>query len=245
MIDDSTSEPAPAAYWRAAFIFDASDGDREALARNLGRVEASLRGAVARGSVRLGVAEHFLSGGEEGSHDYRGWRRNDGAIEVTVGTVDAGQLPQTAKVLREILEPFTDVATVEVMAGPVYFMVPPRLGTTFLSLSFKRDPATTKAEFRRWWFNRHASVAIPILGPLLLAYDQVHCNAAMTDAVSNAFGVPAVHYDAYDNLTWADWPSFQRSTADPIGGRRIFEDEIGRIDNATRRHGFMQTLGRL
>ena len=243
MIDDSTSEPAPAAYWRAAFMFDAPDGDREALARNLCRVEASLRGVVARGSVRFGVAEHFLAVAEEGAHDYRGWRKNDGAIEVTVAAVDADQLPQNAKALRDLLQSFIDVASVEAMAGPVYFMVPPRLGTTFLSLSFKRDPATTRAEFGLWWFNRHASVAIPVLGPLLLAYDQVHCNDAMTDAVSKAFGVPVVYYDAYDNLTWADWPSFQRSTADPIGGRRILRDEVGRIDNCTRRHGLMRTLG--
>ncbi len=243
MTDELGSEPAAAAYWRAAFIFDAPDGDRDALARNLCKVEASLRGAVAHGSVRFGVAEHFLSVGEEGSHDYRGWRKNDGAIEVTVAAVDADQLPQNAKALKDVLQPFVDAASVEAMAGPVYFMVPPRRGTTFLSLSFKRDPATTRAEFGRWWFNRHARVAIPVLGPLLLAYDQVHCNDAMTDAVSDTFGVAAVHYDAYDNLTWADWPSFQRSTADPIGGRRIFEDEIGRIDNTTRRHGLMRTLG--
>lgn len=232
----------PADYWRLAFIFDAPESDVEALAKQLVASGEAIRAAANDYPVRMGVAEHFFTDGVDASQDYAVWRTNDGAVEVTVPASKSGELPSIAAGMCPVLAPLAKTGSMEVMAGPVYFMVQPRPGRTFLSLSFKRDPATTKEEFSRWWFYQHSKVAIPILGAPLLAYDQVHCDDDMTDAVSTAFGVAAVHYDAYDNLTFPDWQGFLDATSDPAGGQQIAEDEIGRIDNSTRRHAMMVTL---
>lgn len=233
----------PAAYWRLAVIFDAPGGDRDRLARNLVNADAAIRAAARGAAVRFGIGEHWQNDVAAEGHDFSGWRTNDGAVEVTVGAAQADELPAIAAALRPALAPIIDLASAEIMAGPVYAMVPARLGECVLSLSFRRDPDTTKQEFSRWWYYQHSAVAIPVLGRLLLGYDQVHCDDAMIEAVSSAFGVPAAYYDAYDNLTWASYQAFVESTSDPEGGRRIGEDEIGRIDNSSRRHAIMRVLG--
>ena len=53
---------------------------------------------------------------------------------------------------------------------------------------------------------------------------------------------PSVHYDAYDNLTWASPQTFFESVSDPVQMQRVQEDEIGRIDNSTRRHALMRRI---
>jgi len=122
-------------------------------------------------------------------------------------------------------------------------MVPVRDGGAFLSLAFRRDPATTSEQFQTWWRYQHAGVAIPVLGPGMLAYDQVHVDFAATEAVARAFGVERVAYDAYDNLTWADFRAFLTSISDPEGMMRVYADEVGRIDNSSRRHAIMRKIG--
>lgn len=234
---------APAAYWRLAVIFDAPGHDREALAHKLSAADGAIRKAAGGAAVRYAVSEHFMNDMVIEGHAFAGWATNDGAVEVTVSAHQADDLPEIAAALRPVLEPMIDLASTQVMAGPVYAMVPARLGDCILSLSFLRDPATTKQEFSRWWYYQHSQVAIPVLGPLLLGYDQVHCDDGMIEGVSKAFGVAPHYYDAYDNLTWASWEAYLESTSDPEGGRRIGEDEIGRIDNSTRRHGIMRVLG--
>lgn len=243
MSDGLGQLPAPAAYWRLAIIFDAIGRDRGTMEAALTAAMPALRAIVGGAGLRVCVAEHFNADGGGGGADFSTWRENDGAIEITVGAELAGALPEMAAKVRTVFAGIADPLTIEGMAGPCYFMVPARQGDMVLSLSFRRDPATSKADFLRWWHNRHAKVAVPVLGDWLLAYDQVHCDDASTEAVAAALGVPVYPYDAYDNLTWANWEAFLASTADPDGGRRIADDEIGRIDNNTRRHGLMRPIG--
>jgi hypothetical protein len=228
--------------WRLAFMFDAPGSDREALSKGLVAAGPALRGAAQDAHLRFGVAEQFMNG-PGAPPEYQVWRSNDGAVEITVAAQRADELPAIAAAIWAILSPLAAPGSAEVMAGPMFSMVPTREGDLFLSLAFKRDPAITKQAFSRWWFHRHSTVAIPVLGKQLLAYDQVHCDDAMTQAVSDACGLPAMLYDAYDNLTWASFQDFQASTSDPVGGQQINEDEIGAIDNLTRRHALMTTLG--
>lgn len=233
---------APAAWWRLAVIFDAPDGDRQGLRRELKAATNNIHTAAQGGSVRIGTASFFMNDLVRKGQDYAGWRTNDAAVEVTVGASRTSELPAIAARLRTALEPMIDMTSVEVMSGPTYMMLPPRLGDCVLSLSFRRDPARTKQEFSRWWYYQHAGVAIPVMGDAVLAYDQVHCDDETTGAVSDAFGVPAQYYDAYDNLTWANLKSFLEPRYDPEGSQRIGDDEIGWIDNDSRRHAILEVL---
>ena len=242
--DTAAGLEKPATHWRLAFMFDAAGGDRAELGRKLTAASATIQTVANGGSVRFGVAEHFMNEGEDrDGHEFSAWRRNDGAIEITVPASEADRLPDIAAAMRPVLEPLAAPDSVEVMAGPVYFMVPTRPGgKSVLSLAFKRDPATTKEQFSRWWFHQHSQVAIPVLGENLLSYDQVHCDDAMTLAVSKAYGSEPYYYDAYDNLSWANWDAYIESVSDPEGSQNIAADEIRRIDNDTRRHAMLVSL---
>ena len=81
------------------------------------------------------------------------------------------------------------------------------------------------------------------MGPELLAYDQVHVDAAMSRALSQALSIRDAAYDAYDNLTWASSNAFTASCShDPEGMERVVADEVGRIDNDSRRRGMMREI---
>jgi hypothetical protein len=232
-------------HWRLAFMLDARLGDAEALEEGLVRAREPIGRLVGDAEVRLGVADRNpvlaeRMGTGQGADP---WRTVDGAVEVSVSAARAGELLQIARSLREALGPLAAPGSVEVMAGPVFSMVPARDGAAFLSLAFRRDPATTSEEFRSWWRHQHAGVAIPVLGPGMLAYDQVHVDLAATEALARAFGVEPVAYDAYDNLTWADADGFLTSISDMEGMTRIYADEVGRIDNSTRRNALMRRIG--
>jgi hypothetical protein len=230
--------------WRLAFMIDAPGAD-------LGALEAALRGQAGtlqkiagEAHVRLGVSDRHpdLSKAVETEFDYSRWRDVDGAVEVTVAAARAPELPELTRRLAEAIHGLAAPGSAEVMTGPIFEMVPRRDGATFLSLAFKRDPAITSTQFRDWWRFQHAVVAIPVLGAPLLAYDQVHVDPAATEAVSKALGVTAYGYDAYDNLTFADRYGYMASTSDVEGMARVFADEIGHIDDNTRRHALMRLV---
>lgn len=229
--------------WRLAFMFDARGGDLDALEGALARAAEPVR-RRAGGPARLGLADRHPDLATASKTDYATdqWRSVDGAVEITLRAPGAQDLEALSRGLAEIIRPMAEPGTVEVMAGPMFSMVPPRDGEAFLSLAFRRDPATTSAQFRRWWHDQHAEIAIPVLGPGLLAYDQVHVDAELAAAAARGFGVAAAAYDAYDNLTWADRDGYIASISDLDGMARIFRDEIGRIDDRTRRHALMRRV---
>lgn len=228
------------APWRLALMFDAPGHDFAALESALRRSRDAIIAAAAGNPVRIGMADRhpdldWLYDNSGGS----GGRTVDGAIEVTFSENGAGAISTVCRALRPIMAELADIASVEVMAGPVYPMVPVRSGGTFLSLAFRRVPAITSRQFRDWWREQHAPMAIPVLGPGLLAYDQVHVEAAASQDASRAFGVPTTAYDAYDNLTWNDRQGFIASCSDLEGMERLNQDEIGHIENTSRRAALM------
>jgi len=231
-------------HWRLAFMFDAPGGDLDALAAALGNARARIEAAAQGNAVRLGVAIRETGDVDaEDAHGMSDWRTVDGAIEVTVPNDSKDRIPEICKAMRPILDDLAELGSVEVMTGAMHHMVPVREGGVFLSLSFRRGAGTSVEQFRDWWYNQHAPLCIPILGPNLFAYDQVHVDEAASRAAANALGVAFVDNDAYDNLTYPDPEGFvHSSSADPEGMARIAEDEVGRIDNTTRRFALMREV---
>lgn len=231
-------------HWRLAFMFDAPGGDLDALAEALEALRGDIAAAALDNAVRMGVAivaARELTG--EAAHAILDWRTVDGAVEVSIPNGDEAAVPSICGAMRVILDRIAEPGSLEVMTGAMHHMVPVRPGGVFLSLSFRRGEGTTVAQFRDWWYNQHAPLCIPILGEGLLAYDQVHVDEAASRAAADVLGVPYVDNDAYDNLTWPDHPGYIRSTTgDPEGMGRIAEDEVGRIDNTTRRHALMREI---
>jgi hypothetical protein len=161
--------------WRLAVMFDAPGGELAAMGAALAAAEGALRACAAGAHVRVGVIDqHPDLAAAVGDYDLQSWRTVDAAVEVTVPQARAGGLRDIAKALAAILQPIAAPGSAEVMAGPMYPMVPQRDGECFLSLAFRRDLRITRREFRDWWRLQHSQIAIPVLGPGLLAYDQVH-----------------------------------------------------------------------
>ncbi len=192
----------------------------------------------------MGVADRHADLGEWAERkDGKGFADVDGAIEISVANDRIGEVSEICRALRPVMAGFCDLATVQVMAGPMFHMVPVRAGGTFLSLAFRRDPATTSAQFRDWWFNHHSGVAIPVLGDGLLAYDQVHVEQPVSADAAEAFGAEHVEYDAYDNLTWTDRYGYLHSISDDEAMVPVYADEVGRIDPVGRRSAIMTEIG--
>lgn len=225
-------------------MFDAPSGDVDALARALAEARGRIENAAQGNAVRMGVA--IREDGDENpetAHAMTDWRTVDGAIEVTIPNGGEAAVPEICREMRPILDDLAEPGSIEVMTGAMHHMVPVREGDAFLSLSFRRGVGTTVEQFRNWWYNQHAPLCIPILGPNLLAYDQVHVEEGASRAAAEALGVPFVDNDAYDNLTYPDRDGFiHSSTDDPEGMARIAEDEVGRIDNTTRRFALMRKV---
>ncbi len=231
--------------WRMAFMFDALNGDLATLEQALKNAAGDIRKAAEDAPVRIGVADRHPD--LETSHsDYEtgDWRKVDGAIEITLRSDAVNKSSEISAALTPILQTLCIPATIEVMAGPVFSIVPVREGGAFLSLAFKRYPGTTSTEFRNWWLRQHSGLAVDVLGPGLLAYDQVHVDQDVSAGIAAALGVAPCAYDAYDNLTWTDRKAFLHSCSDADAMARVYEDEIGRIDNGTRRSSLMRDIER-
>lgn len=230
-------------HWRLAFMFDAPAGDFVVLEEGLRQARGRIAAAADGNGTRIGIAfRDDVPDSAQDSHDSSGWRTVDGAVEITLANGSERAIPGICRAMRPILARIARPDSLEVMAGAMHHMVPVRSGGAFLSLAFRRDQGTPVAQFRDWWLNRHSKVAIPVLGEGMLAYDQVHVDSAATRAAADALGVPFADYDAYDNLTFRDRQGFIDSVSDAEGMAKIAEDEVGRIDNSTRRHALMREL---
>jgi hypothetical protein len=229
-------------HWRLALMFDPPNGKLSGLEDRLQRCAKRIVDSVGDAHVRLGVAdmhpdlEFLRQHGDVKLHTV------DAAVEVSVAASRVRELPRIAGSLRESLAGLCNLSTLEVMTGPIFPIVPVRDGGVFLSLAFRRYPGTTSEQFRSWWLHQHSKIATPILGEGLLAYDQVHVDHSVSDAAAKAFGVEAVQYDAYDNLTWADRDAFLKSISDAAAMATIYADEVGRIDDPSRRSAIMRRL---
>lgn len=232
-------------HWRLALMFNAVDGDLARLEAGMKQARDPIRAAAGPHPVRMGIADRHpdLVAPDEIFNRMAHWRLVDGALEVTVANDRVADLPAICRALRPALAECADLSTVEIMAGPIFPMVPTRQGDAFLSLAFRRYPGTTSQDFRQWWLEQHSRIATPVLEPELLAYEQVHVEPAASKSAADAFGAPYVEYDAYDNLTWHDRRAFLQScTKDLEGMARIEADEVGRIDDYSRRHSLMREI---
>lgn len=230
-------------HWRLAAMFDAPRRDIAALETALAAAGGAIRAAAGGFPVRIGLDDgRTMTGDRDDDYDLSAWRPVHGAIEVSVPNADCGAIPGICRALSPIVAGLAEPGSIEAMTGPMHHMVPVRAGGAFLSLSFRRFPGTTEQQFRDWWLLQHSQVAIPVLGEDMLAYDQVHVDQPSSREAAAAFGVPYVEYDAYDNLTYRDYAGFLRSVADAAGMNTIADDEIGRIDNNSRRHAFMREV---
>lgn len=238
------TDQEPDQMWRMAFVFDAADGDLDRLRHALARLDAMLPALPGEVRLRTGVVDHSPEFGNapEGDHDTAIGRTLDAAIELTFPAAQLDAVVEYAPNLANTIGALAAPASVEVMAGPMFAMVPQRDGDTILSLAFVRYPGTASNQFRDWWKLQHAPLAIRVLGPGLLAYDQVHVDREVTEALSEACGTPAYGYDAYDNLTWASPAAFVASLADVEGMAQLFRDEAERIDNDSRRHAMLRRI---
>ncbi len=230
-------------HWRLALMFDTAERDLGVLAGKLSRAGEAIRAAALGHHVRMGIADCHVDLGIYGIRgNLKGWAGVDGAIEISVANAAKEEIPGICRALRPIMAGLCDLATVQVMAGPMHHMVPVRNGGTFLSLAFRRDPRITSAQFQDWWYNRHSKVAIPVLGDGLLAYDQVHVEQSISLAAAEAFGATYAEYDAYDNLTWTDRYGFLKSISNEDDMARVNADEVGHIDMSSRRSAIMTEI---
>jgi hypothetical protein len=231
-------------HWRLAVMFDAREGDLGALERGLIEAGETIRGIAGVNPVRLGVTlARAGESSDDGAHDVAALRTVDGAIEITLPNGSDDSIVTISRGLRTTVESLAQPGSVEVMAGAMHHMVPVRAGEVFLSLAFRRFPGTSVPQFRTWWHDQHAPIAIPVLTEeLLLAYDQVHVDEVASRQAAAAAGVPYFDYDAYDNLTFDSAAAFDQACSDLPGMTRIAADEVGRIDNTTRRHALMREL---
>lgn len=228
--------------WRLAIMFDARNGDLSSMEESLNQSAELIVRIVGDAHVRVGVADTHPDLSVLRERGETTLRTVDGAVEISVATSRVRDLANIARSLREPIQNICPTATIEVMTGPFFPIVPVREGGVFLSLAFKRYKGTTSEEFRNWWIRQHSAIATPVLGEALLAYDQVHVDQGASESVARAFGVQAVHYDAYDNLTWTDRDAFLQSISDQAGMERVLADEVGRIDDSSRRTALMRRI---
>jgi hypothetical protein len=228
--------------WRLALMFDAPPGGFASLESNLKQSVAGLVGIVGEGHVRLGVADMHPDLKFLRDHENKKVRSVDAAVEVSVPSSRITELSRIAGALRSSIGELAALSSIEIMAGPVFPIVPVREGGVFLSLAFKRYPGTTSKQFRDWWLHQHSKIATPVLGEGLFAYDQVHVDHDKSEQMARQFGVPPVVYDAYDNLTWADRDAFLLSISDVAELARVNEDEVERIDDSSRRSALMRRI---
>lgn len=228
--------------WRLAFMFDAPGGDLAELEASLSRARETFQRLVGDAHLRLGVADLDPSLGALRDRGEVKLKSVDGALEVTLAAARRGEIPRIAQAIGDILEAFAEPGSIEVMTGPIFSIVPVRDGGAFLSLAFRRYPGITSQQFRDWWLHQHSAIATPVLGEGLLAYDQVHVEPAASKSAAEAAGVPYVDYDAYDNLTWDDRDAFLASISNADDMARVFADEIGHIDDPSRRNSLMRKI---
>jgi hypothetical protein len=230
-------------HWRLALMFDAQQGDLAALEEGLKRAGDAIRAAAHAHGVRIGVADRHPDLGGDAAYADGSVLKVDGAVELSIANGSVDEIPALCTALRPIIAGLTNMASLHVMTGPMFPMVPVRVGGIFLSLSFRRDPGITSKQFRDWWYNRHSRIAIPVLGDGLLAYDQVHVEQPPSQAAAAGFGVAHVEYDAYDNLTWADRNAYLHSISNPEDMAVVYADEVGKIDSVGKRYAMMKDIG--
>jgi uncharacterized protein (TIGR02118 family) len=105
-----------------------------------------------------------------------------------------------------------------------------------LTFCLRRLPHLSRAEFQRYWRERHAPLVVelsPALG--LRRYTQLHALSHTVNALLRQGRGAPEEYDGIAVLTWDSVDDLIASAATPEGraaGRRLVEDERRFIDHA-------------
>lgn len=210
----------------------------------IGEAGAALRARVgAQGFVRLGVRlpDDPLSqtmGGDRGELE-----PVHGVIEVTAP--EGVEPADAASKVAGVLEPLAAHIHVErsaVVAGRCHRFLSADDAPLFLAILGYRDPAITMDELTDWWLYRHGPLALSIVDPLPLAYEQLHADQAASRAASDASGLPAPGYDMYDTIAIDSLDSLMGSTMNPEVAAQLFEDEVGHVDHARMRGAIQRAI---
>jgi hypothetical protein len=164
----------------------------------------------------------------------------DGVVEVTLAegaSVDACPAAVTglAGMLADAINPGRSAA----IAGACHRFLHDD-GAAMIALAARRAPGTTMDELTAWWL-RHGRLALNIVSPLPLAYEQLHADADVSRAAARAAGVAETPYDMFDTICGVSAEELTAPLVDPEVARQLFEDELGHVDHATLR-GAMQRV---
>jgi EthD domain len=196
-----------------------------------------------RGLVRVGVRlpDDPLSqtmGGDRGELE-----PVHGVIEITapegVTTTAAAALVDGA---RDSLGEHVDPERSAVVAGRCYRFLSAEDAPLFLAILGYRDPAITMEQLTQWWLHQHGPLALSIVDPLPLAYEQLHADQDASHAASEAAGLPAPGYDMYDTIAIDSLESLMGSTMNPEVAAQLFEDEVGHVDHSRMRGAIQRTV---
>ncbi|MCU1463701.1 MAG: hypothetical protein JWO37_3776 [Acidimicrobiales bacterium] len=196
------------------------------------------------GELRVGVRhpEDPLAGIAEETID-QPFGTVEGAIELSVGDESVDQLCAHASEVARVVDGLFDRDRSALAVGRVHPVVAKSEGQVFLSLAFARFPGTSVDEFRSWWLDQHSAVAVRLLGPELLGYEQVHVDRHASQRACSSAAIAYRPFDAYDSLTWGSVQSFLASVAKPGGREEMYADEMGHIDHSTYRGALMGLVG--
>jgi hypothetical protein len=206
--------------------------------------EAAIRacGAVPRsaGSIRIGIRHP-----DDPLAAAMGERREsepiDGVVEVTLGegaTLD--DAPRALASFRDPLAGVADFARSAAVAGTCYRFLA-KDGPVFVALAARRDPAITMAELTEWWRDRHGPLALRIVRPAPLAYEQLHADRAASRVCARVAGMGETVYDMVDTISVESPDAFRQATSDPETAAKLYEDEVGHVDHSSIR-GALQLL---
>jgi hypothetical protein len=223
---------------------EAADAEafRHRLLRSAQRPLAELVGG-AGGAFRIGVRlprDPLAAIAEETTGETLG--TVDGAVELTVGEANERTLGRYATEVGRMLHGAIDPSRTVLTVGRVHRITGGRRGSVLLGLAFARHPKKSVSAFRSWWLDQHAKVAVRLLLPELVSYEQVHVDRSLSRRVSEGAGFTYRGFDGYDSLTWETLDAFLRSVAKPGGRDEMYADEAGYIDHTTYLGGLMEIV---
>ena len=237
----STSEPDDVRS-RVVMILAATDPSSAELDPAVRATGAVARDRVGEdGTVRLGVRlpDDPLSA-------TMGERRElepvDAVVEITAADgVSPLEAAGIVEGMLDVLGGSVDPGRCAVIAGSCYRFLSAD-GPLFIALAGYRDPAISMEQLSVWWRDRHGPLALSIVDPLPLAYEQLHADQEAARAASVACGLPMQGYDMYDTIAIDSLESLSGSVMNPEVAAQLFEDEVGHVDHSRMRGAIQRTL---
>jgi hypothetical protein len=210
----------------------------DALEGALVRARAELPDDV---EVRLGIRHEAdpmaLLMGERGASE-----PVDAVIEITLADgIDLAGCPQVLARAGAALGDAIDRDRSAAIAGTCYRFLHDG-GAVFAAIAARRAPGTTMEQLTDWWLHEHGPLALRIVAPSPLAYEQLHGDAATSRAAADAAGIAGAAYDMYDTIGAPSIEELERAVSEPTVAAQLFEDEVGHVDHSSFRGAMQRTL---